>query len=182
MAYVQTNSAKTENFDEILVHCIHNTIAEVIGSRVWDTIYLHLVSTYGVTKGELPSCLESLQAVLGKALGPIGARTISRAIAKKLYAELHIDLIDKRHSKLVDYVAEARNVVYRSRTLQHRLSPLNLDRLTLTYADVSEFVSSDCFDNQHSQCDWNIPDKGEASKNCCACLCHRGGHPCLKAD
>lgn len=101
-------------FDGILVKCIQDTIGGVMGVRVRDVVYLELLERFSVTREALPRHLESLESVLEKALGPVATRTISRAIARRLCSELHIDFSDKPHFRLVDYVSEIRNQMNRS--------------------------------------------------------------------
>lgn len=111
MLYAQSILAKVNDFDGILVRCISETIVGVVGVRVWDAICVHMLTRFSVTRDELPGHLENLQAVLKSAFGPMGAGTLSRAIARRLYSELNIEFAERPHFRLVDYVALARRIV-----------------------------------------------------------------------
>ena len=57
---------------------------------------------------ELASRLDILTGVLESTFGPTGARTIGRAIAKRLYWKLGIQFPQRDEYKLQDYVEEAK--------------------------------------------------------------------------
>jgi len=99
----------SETFDETLLRCIDETLSGVLGLLVRDAIYLQLLTKFSVTKEQLPNHLDNFVALVGNAFGPKATKTISRAIAKRLCFELHIDFVDGEDFNLEKYVDQLKH-------------------------------------------------------------------------
>ena len=98
----------TESFDELLLRCIDETLGGVLGLLVRDAIYLQLLTKFSITREQLPSHLGDFVTLLGSAFGPKATKTISKAIAKRLCFELHIEFVDREDFNLEQYVGQVK--------------------------------------------------------------------------
>jgi hypothetical protein len=97
------------DFDRILVESIDETITALLSEQVANALYSYLQRVHSISKHEIPNRLGTLSSTLEKTFGPPSSKTISRAIAKKLYTKL--DLTFPKHDSsiltLLEYVQEA---------------------------------------------------------------------------
>jgi hypothetical protein len=100
----------TKDLNDILFKCIDETISGVVGLIVRDALYLDLLTSFSVTREELPRHLESLLTVLERNFGSGPTNAISIAIAKRLYSELHMNFTDRPSFGLIDYVNEVKTI------------------------------------------------------------------------
>ena len=80
-------------------HSSSNSVA------LFDQMYEH----YDITKEKVPYRLETFFSILEWAFGYTGSRTLSRAIARKLYASLSIPIQETAAKQLTDYVEDAKD-------------------------------------------------------------------------
>jgi len=103
--------SKTEtlkDFNGTLNKAISETIGNVLGSNVLDTLYHVLEAKYSVTSEELPYRLDTMWEVLEHALGYVSSRTVGRSIAKLFYSKLGLDFVAYPQWRLQDYVEGAK--------------------------------------------------------------------------
>ena len=74
-----------------------------------DSIYLRVLTRYLVTRDELPAHLDQLVAVMEEGFGQHSTTIISKAIAKRLFSELHLEVPRGDGLGLQDYIDEALN-------------------------------------------------------------------------
>jgi hypothetical protein len=104
---VQQQETEKE-IDDALCEAIDVTITGLLSREVLDALYTHLQATYFISKDEVPRRLDTLFSTLEKALGLQGSKTIGKAIARKLYANLGLTFFDSPSETLVRYVEEAK--------------------------------------------------------------------------
>ena len=95
------------NFDNLLVKAIDETVADLFGPIVVQSLHDHLLKFYGVRMDEIPRRLDALTSTLAKTFGP-SSKTISKAIARKLYAKLGLVFYDNPGGTLLENVERAR--------------------------------------------------------------------------
>ena len=124
------------NFDGLVFKCIDETLAGVMGFVARDSIYLDLLTSFSVSREDLPHHLDSLMAIFESRLGSGPARVLSRAIARRLYSELQMEFPSKPEADLPTYVNEAKDVmlIKFARTEQNETSQ------TDSHADVTKSV------------------------------------------
>lgn len=94
------------DFDGILIESIDETITSILGGTILQATYRFLANQCGITREHIPSRLDEFDAALLRMFG-VGGSTLSRAIAKTLWAKLGWEFIPIRSKRLVDYVNEA---------------------------------------------------------------------------
>jgi len=98
-------------FNDTLVESIDETIAALLSREVVNALYSHLEEAHSISKDEIPNRLEALVSTLEQIFGGPSSRTISKAIAKKLYAKLELtfpDVHDNPGRTLLEYVEDAK--------------------------------------------------------------------------
>ena len=98
------------NFDNLLVKAIDETMADLFGPVVVQSLHEHLMKFYEVKMDEIPRRLDALSSTLEKTFGP-SSKTISKAIARKLYAKLGLVFYDNPGGTLLENVERARIAV-----------------------------------------------------------------------
>jgi len=87
---------------------IDETLVEVLGSTVRDAMYLALLTKFSVTREEVAKHIDTFQTMLENSCGPRVTKVLSRAIAKRLYSELHLTFVQDPAFGLPEYVEEAK--------------------------------------------------------------------------
>ena len=84
-------------------------MADVLGLTVRDAVYLRLLTKYSVTRDEVSKDLDTFQMMLEDSFGSVVAKVLSRAIARRLYSELHFTFVENQTFGLPEYVQEAKS-------------------------------------------------------------------------
>jgi len=100
-----------KEFNSVLVETIDETITTLLSRGVADALYAHLQFTYSISKCEIPFRLDTLLSTLEKTFGFNSSRTISKAIARRLYARLGLAFSNNHDRTILEYVDEAKNKV-----------------------------------------------------------------------
>jgi len=98
----------TRDFNDEVKVAIDDAIVDLVGSKVLVSVYQHLRIQYDISGLEVPYRLDTLLEVLGNVFGIVGARTIERTIAKRLYSRLGLDFYDAHSYRLEDYLEQAK--------------------------------------------------------------------------
>jgi len=96
-----------EEFNVLLVECIHETLVTLLSLQVAEALYTRLETSYSVSKDEIPYRLDTLLSTLENTFGA-SAKIVEKAIAKKFYLRLGLDFTNNPQSTLVDYVEQAK--------------------------------------------------------------------------
>jgi hypothetical protein len=75
---------------------------------VVESLYLHLKTVHSTPRDEVPYRLGILVSILERIFGLRGSKTISKAIARKVYAKLGLTLLDLPDRTLLEHVEEAK--------------------------------------------------------------------------
>lgn len=95
----ELNSAFLESMDE--------AITRLLSQEVVDALYSDLKNKRSINREQIPDNLPTLCIVLEKYFG-IGARTIGRAIARRLYSKLGLEFVSMGDYQLINYVEGAK--------------------------------------------------------------------------
>ena len=93
--------------DGILFKCMDETLASMMGLVAKNTIYLRVLTKYLVSRDDLPAHIEDLISVMEEGFGQKSTELITKAIAKRLFSELHLSIPTQGNLSLQDYVNEA---------------------------------------------------------------------------
>jgi hypothetical protein len=97
-----------KDFNEALVKSIDETMTALFSREVVDALYTHLQATYSISKDEVPYRLDIMFSILEKTLGLPSSKTISKAIARKLYSKLALSFSDNPGRTLLESVEVAK--------------------------------------------------------------------------
>lgn len=95
--------------DDLVFKSIDESLAAVLGTIVRDAVYLRFLTKYSLTREQTPKHLDTFQTTMEDCFGPVAAKVLSRAIAKRLYSELHLTFIANPAYGLIEYVEEAKS-------------------------------------------------------------------------
>ena len=84
------------------------TITRLLSKEVVDALCLDLKNKRSINREEIPDNLPTLSVVLEKYFGS-GARTIGRAIARRLYSKLSLEFVSMENYQLINYVEGAKS-------------------------------------------------------------------------
>lgn len=101
-------TAQTD-FDATLLESIDESIEALLGQEVVLALHLNLKNKRSIGREEIPDNIPTLCVVLEKYFGP-SARTIGRAIARRLYSKLSLEFLIKGNYQLMNYVEDARSI------------------------------------------------------------------------
>ncbi|MGA3405860.1 MAG: hypothetical protein ABSD49_09030 [Candidatus Bathyarchaeia archaeon] len=71
-------------------------------------MYKHLGEHYDITPDEVPYRLDTLFETLEQTFGVKGARTLSKAIARRLYFRFNLQFVETENYRLQDYLEQAK--------------------------------------------------------------------------
>ena len=100
-----------KDFNDILVESIDETITALLSREVLNALYTHIEKVHSISKDEVPDQLETVYTTLEKTFGVRSSRTISKSVAKTLYAKLDLpfpDLLGNPGQTLIEYVEDAK--------------------------------------------------------------------------
>jgi hypothetical protein len=79
-----------------------------MGPGVKESLYAYFENNYGISRSAIPKQLDEFVLALTKSFGVLGARTLGRAIVKRLYNKLGLTFTEREYYSLIDYVREAK--------------------------------------------------------------------------
>ena len=78
------------DFNSALIEAFEESIREILGPAVLESLYEGLEKHYDVHRDELPYRLETAFALLSNIFGLQGSHTLGRQIARRLYRKLDL--------------------------------------------------------------------------------------------
>ena len=96
------------DFNAELIKSIDEAVTTLLSRQVADAVYAHLEQVHSVSKLEIPNRLDALTTTLEQTFGGQSSKTISKAIAKRLYTALELDFSPSPKGTLNDYIDAAR--------------------------------------------------------------------------
>jgi len=109
--YQMTPLDNKREFNDVLFESIDETIVALLSQEVANALYSYLEKIDPVSKDEVPTRLDALFLTLEKLFGPRSSVTISKAIARKLYAKLELtfpEIPDIPGRRLPEYVQDVK--------------------------------------------------------------------------
>lgn len=103
----------TKDFNDEVKVAFDDVVVGLVGPKVLVSLYQHLETHYGLSGLEVPYRLDTLSEVLENVFGEAGARTIGKAVAKRLYFRLSLDFHDAHNYILKDYLEQAKKELVR---------------------------------------------------------------------
>jgi hypothetical protein len=100
------NSIK--EFNDEVKRAIDGGISDIVGKNVVESLYKHLKEHYDIVPDEIPYRTDTLFETLEHTFGMAGARTLSRAIARRVYAQMGLPFIEPPDYRLQDYLEDAK--------------------------------------------------------------------------
>jgi hypothetical protein len=97
-----------QEFNSALLAAIDESISELLGQRVLESLYSVLERRYDVTRDELPYRLDTAYMLLGEVFGIHATRTISKSIIRRLYGKLNLEFEDVAGLGLMEEVEMAK--------------------------------------------------------------------------
>ena len=104
-------SKKASEFNDSLRADIDDSVEEVLGRNVLDTLHTVLSTKFDITRDEIPYRTDTLFQILETTFGVRGAKTVGTHIAKKFYQKLGICFYEHEGYSLVDYIEVAKTKV-----------------------------------------------------------------------
>jgi hypothetical protein len=98
-------------FDRFLLDSIDDALTDVLGRQFKEAVYEYIEHQFHIARSALPDRLDVLDSALSMALGGIASTVVGRAIAKRFYAKLGLQFIQKSNHSLLNYVTDARLVM-----------------------------------------------------------------------
>jgi len=98
----------TKEFNRGVKYAFDSAIFGIVGQDVLRSLYQHLKEHYDITPDEIPYRTETVFDTLEHTFGVTGARTLSRAIAKRLYYRLNLQFVETENYRLQDYLEQAK--------------------------------------------------------------------------
>jgi hypothetical protein len=95
------------NFDSLLINAIDETMSDLFGPVVAQSLHEHLLKFYEVRTEEIPYKLDTLNSTLERTFGA-SSKTICKAITRKFYAKLGLAFYDYPGRTLLESVEQAR--------------------------------------------------------------------------
>jgi len=90
---------------------IDGIICGITGPDVLNSLHKYLKAQYGITPDELPYRVNTLFEILEKTFGVLGAKTLTRAIAREVYYRYNIDFRAFDGYTLQDYLEQAKRIL-----------------------------------------------------------------------
>jgi hypothetical protein len=106
---METVQVRRDEFNMALVDAIDQSICDLVGQKVLDTMHTVLMKRFDIPRDEIPCRLESFQRILTETFGLRGCATITRVIARRFYDRLDLRYDDLQGFSLMDYVQIAKN-------------------------------------------------------------------------
>jgi len=104
---VSSDRTPDPKFDSILINAVDETMADLFGPVVVQSLHEHLLKFYHVRTEEIPYRLDSLTFTLERTFGA-SSKIICKAIVRKFYAKLGLAFYDNPARTLLESVEQAR--------------------------------------------------------------------------
>ena len=98
-------------FNSLLLDSVDEALIDLLGAKFKDRFFTLLEAERQISKMAIPDRLDSFTSVLATVFGAKAAFVIGRAIAKRLYARLEIQFVEKDSYTLLNYGIEAKQIV-----------------------------------------------------------------------
>jgi hypothetical protein len=97
-----------KDFNDEVKLIIDNAIDLTYGQQALKAIYDSLLEHHGITSDEIPYRLDTLFKTIEDALGSKNTLTLSRVIAKRVYARMELQFSEIQGYTLQDYMEQAK--------------------------------------------------------------------------
>lgn len=99
--------AEPAEFNEALIESVDEVVKELFSQQVLDALHSNLSERRSISWDQIPNQLPTLRVVLEKCFG-LGATTVERKIARRLYAKFSLEFPRDTRLELTDYVRNVR--------------------------------------------------------------------------
>ena len=102
-----TPDTTAKSLDDLLLHCIDEVLADLLGRRAREAIYDCLERDHSLARSDIPKHMTLFLQLLDETFGK-GSRTIWKSIIKRLYEKLEWKFYDNPGYEFIDYMEEIR--------------------------------------------------------------------------
>ena len=106
-------STTAESLDDLLLECIDEVLADLLGRRSREAIYDCLERDQSLARTDIPEHMTLFIQLLEETFGK-GSRTIRKAVVKRMYEKLEWKFYDNPGYEFIDYMEEIRTKVTRA--------------------------------------------------------------------
>jgi hypothetical protein len=100
-------SSTAESLDGLLLESLDEVLADLLGRRSREAIYDHLERDQSLARTDIPQHMTLFLQLLEETFGK-GARTIWKAVVKRIYQKLEWKFYDNPGYEFIDYMEEIR--------------------------------------------------------------------------
>jgi hypothetical protein len=115
-------SIQIVDFDAALIESVDEAIRMLFSEQVVDALHSNLEDRRTISWDQIPKQLPTLSLVLEKYFG-LGAHTVEREIAHRLYSRINLELPSDESYELTDYVKNARDKLRNLKPVAPSLKP-----------------------------------------------------------
>ena len=110
-----TPDTTARSLDDLLLHCIDEVLADLLGRRTREAIYDCLERDHSLARSDIPKHMTLFLQLLDETFGK-GSRTIWKLIIKRLYEKLEWKFYDNPGYEFIDYIEEIRAKIAKALT------------------------------------------------------------------
>jgi len=103
-------------FNSLLLDSVDEALTDLLGTKFKDRFFTLLETERQISKKAIPDKLDSFTSVLSAVFGAKAAFVIGRAIAKRFYARLEIQFVERDSYTLLNYGSEAKSMISKKMT------------------------------------------------------------------
>jgi hypothetical protein len=122
------SDAKVSSLDDLLLLCIDETLADLLGRRTRTAIYDYLERSYSLGRRDIPKHMDKFFGLMEETFGK-GSRTIGKSVIKRMFCKLEWRFEDIPGFEFGDYVEAVRTRVARALVSQAKPSYFSSDSL-----------------------------------------------------
>jgi hypothetical protein len=124
------SDAEVGSLDDLLLLCIDETLADLLGRRTRTAIYDYLERSYSLGRRDIPRHMDKFFGLMEETFGK-GSRTIGKSIIKRMFCKLEWRFEDVPGFEFGDYMEAIRTRVARALVGQAKSSYFSSDSLPL---------------------------------------------------
>jgi len=105
-----TPDTTAKSLDDLLLQCIDEVLADLLGRRTREAVYDRLERNYSLARSDIPRHMTKFLQLLDETFGK-GSRTIWKSIVKRMFDKLEWKFYDNPGYEFMDYIEEIRTKI-----------------------------------------------------------------------
>jgi hypothetical protein len=110
---LQTPGATASSLEDLLLLCIDEVLADLLGRRTREAVYDNLERNYSLSRSEIPGHMNKFLGLLEETFGK-GSKTIGKTIIKRMFDKLEWKFVDVPGYEFMDYLEAIRSRIART--------------------------------------------------------------------